>query len=80
MSRVCHVTNKKPMSGHTVSHSNRKVKRRFLPNIRWHRFWSPEQNKFIRLRVSSKGLRMIDKFGVDKILAELKSAGKNFNL
>lgn len=71
MSRVCQITNKRPMSGHTVSHSNRKVKRRFLPNVKWHRFWSPSQNKFIRLRVSTKGLRIIDKHGIDSVLADL---------
>ena len=78
MSRVCQITNKKPLSGHTVSHSNRKVKRRFLPNIRWHRFWSPAKNTFVRLKLSSKGIRMIDKLGIDHILAELELSGQKF--
>lgn len=78
MSRVCQVTNKRPMSGHTVSHSNRKVKRRFLPNIRWHRFWSPSKNKFIRLKISSHGLRIIDKLGIDKVVANLETTGQKF--
>ena len=78
MSRVCQVTKKAPMVGHTVSHSNRKVKRRFLPNIRWHRFWVPSKNKFIRLRVSSQALRIIDKLGIDHIINDLERSGKKF--
>jgi large subunit ribosomal protein L28 len=71
MSRVCQITKKRPMAGNNVSHSNRKVKRRFLPNLKWHRFWSSNENKFVRLKVSSKGLRIIDKCGIDQVLAEL---------
>lgn len=78
MSRMCQVTKKKPMAGHTVSHSNRKVKRRFLPNLRWHRFWSPNKNKFIRLRISSHGLRIIDKRGIDQVVADLEATGQKF--
>ncbi len=78
MSRVCQVTNKKPMVGHTVSHSNRKVKRRFEPNLKWHRFWVPSKNKFIRLRISTHGLRTIDKLGIDHIIANLEAVGKKF--
>ena len=78
MSRVCQVTNKKPTAGNTVSHSNRKVKRRFLPNIRWHRFWSPSKNRFIRLKVSSHGLRIIDKVGIDQVVAKLEANGQKF--
>ena len=78
MSRVCQVTKKAPMVGHTVSHSNRKVKRRFLPNIRWHRFWVPSKKKFIRLRVSSQALRIIDKLGIDHVINDLEQAGKKF--
>lgn len=78
MSRVCQVTKKAPMVGNTVSHSNRKVKRRFLPNLRWHRFWVPSKDKFVRLRVSSNGLRIIDKFGIDHIIADLESKGQKY--
>ncbi|MGI9215300.1 MAG: 50S ribosomal protein L28 [Gammaproteobacteria bacterium] len=78
MSRVCQVTDKKPLSGHTVSHSNRKVKRRFLPNVRWHRFWSPNKKKFVRLKVSSQGLRIIDKLGIDQVIAKLEIKGQKF--
>ena len=78
MSRVCQVTNKGPMSGHTVSHSNRKVKRRFLPNLKWHRLWAPSKNKFVRLKISSHGLRIIDKLGIDQIVANLEAAGRKF--
>lgn len=73
MSQVCQITGKGPMVGHTISHSNRKVKRRFLPNLKWHRFWVPSKDKFIRLKVSSHGLRIIDKLGIDYIIAKLEA-------
>jgi len=76
MSRVCQVTGKRPMSGHNVSHSNRKTKRRFLPNLQWHRFWVPSEKRFIRLLVSTKGLRIIDKKGIEQVMADLKSRDK----
>lgn len=69
MSRVCQITGKKVMSGHKVSHSNRKTKRRMLPNLHWHRFWVPGQNRFVRLLVSRKGMRTIDKVGIEVVLA-----------
>lgn len=71
MARVCQITGKKVMSAHNVSHSNRKTKRRMLPNLHWHRFWVPSQNQFIRLRVSRKGIRTIDKVGIETVLANL---------
>ncbi len=72
MSRVCQVTGKKIMYGNNVSHSNRKTRRRFLPNLRWHRFWVPNQNRFVRLLVSHKGMRTIDKIGIEAVLAKMK--------
>ncbi len=71
MSRVCQVTGKRPMVGCNVSHSKRHTKRRFLPNLHWHRFWMPNEKRFVRLLVSSKGLRVIDKRGIEAVLSEL---------
>lgn len=73
MSRVCQVTGKRPVAGNNVSHSKRHTKRRFLPNLHWHRFWVPSENKFVRLLVSTKGLRIIDKKGIENVLAEIKA-------
>ena len=77
MSRVCQVTGKRPMSGNNVSHSNRKTRRRFLPNVRKHRFWVPSQNQYVSLRVSSKGMRIIDKLGIEAVLADIKANKAN---
>ena len=65
MSRVCQVTGKKPMSGNNVSHANNKSKRRFLPNLHERRFWVESENRWVKLRLSNKGLRSIDKLGID---------------
>jgi large subunit ribosomal protein L28 len=67
------------MTGHSISHSNRKTKRRFLPNLHWHRFWSPDRNRFVRLFISTQGLRIIDKKGIDAVLADLNAQGGKFN-
>ena len=75
MARVCQVTGKRPMSGNNVSHANNKTRRRFLPNLHTHRFWVPGEKRFVKLRVSSKGLRIIDKKGIETVLAELKAKG-----
>ena len=75
MSRVCQITGKRPMSGNNVSHSNRKTRRRFLPNLQWHRFWVPGEKMFVRLRVSTKGLRIIDKIGIEAVIAEIRIRG-----
>jgi large subunit ribosomal protein L28 len=64
------------MSGHNVSHSNIKSKRRFLPNLHRHRFWVESENRWVRLRLSSKGLRIVDKKGIDTVLSELRSRGE----
>ena len=75
MSRVCQVTGKRPISGNNVSHSNIKSKRRFLPNLHNHRFWVESENRWVKLRVSTKGLRIIDKKGIDVVLSDLRASG-----
>ncbi|MGV0005741.1 MAG: 50S ribosomal protein L28 [Candidatus Porifericomitaceae bacterium WSBS_2022_MAG_OTU9] len=74
MSRVCEVTGKRPMKGNHVSHANNKVKRTFAPNIHARRFWVPSENRWIKMRVSCQGLRIIDKKGIENVLAELAEA------
>jgi large subunit ribosomal protein L28 len=76
MARVCQVTGKKPMTGHNVSHANNKTKRRFLPNLQSRRFWIESEKRFISLRVTTAGLRTIDKKGLEVVLAELRAKGK----
>ncbi len=71
MSRICQVTLKAPRSGNNVSHANNKTKRRFLPNLHTRRIWVPELKRFITLRVSAKGLRTIDKLGIEKVLEKM---------
>jgi large subunit ribosomal protein L28 len=75
MARVCEVTGKKPLRGNHVSHANNKTLRRFLPNLQSHRFWVESENRWVRLRVSQAGLRVIDKKGIDVVLADLRSQG-----
>lgn len=76
MARVCQVTGKAPMVGNKVSHANNKTKRRFLPNLQYRRFWVESENRFIRLRVSNAGLRIIDKKGIDVVLIDLRARGE----
>lgn len=76
MARVCQVSGKGPLSGNNVSHANNKTRRRYLPNLQWHRFWVPSENRFVRLRVSSHALRTIDKNGIETILAEMRQRGE----
>ena len=76
MARLCDVTGKKPMSGNNVSHANNKTKRRFLPNLQYRRFWVESENRWVRLRVSSAALRLIDKNGIEAVLAVLRSRGQ----
>ena len=75
MARVCQVTGKAPMVGNNVSHANNKTKRRFLPNLHYRKFWSEAENRWVRLRVSSAGLRTIDKKGFDVVIAEMRARG-----
>jgi large subunit ribosomal protein L28 len=76
MARVCDVTGKGPMVGNNVSHANNKTKRRFLPNLQYRRFWVETENRWIRLRISNAGLRLIDKKGIDVVLADLRARGQ----
>ncbi len=76
MARVCQVTGKKPMVGNNVSHANNKTKRRFLPNLQYHRFWVESEKRWVRLRVSNAGLRLIDKNGIEAVLADLRARGE----
>jgi large subunit ribosomal protein L28 len=72
MSRVCQVTGKRPLKGHSVSHANNKTKRRFNPNLQEHRFWLEDEKRYVKLRVSAKGMRIIDKYGIEKVLKDIK--------
>ena len=76
MSRVCQITGKRPMSGNNVSHANNKTRRRFLPNIHQRRFWVAEENRFISLKISAKGMRIIDKLGIKPVLDKLRAKGE----
>lgn len=76
MTRICQVTGKRTVSGNNVSHANNKTKRRFLPNLQYRKFWVESENRWVRLRVSSAGLRTIDKKGIDVIVGELRAAGQ----
>ena len=75
MSRVCQVTGKKPVSGNNVSHANNRTRRRFLPNLQTHKFWLESENRWVKLRVSTKGMRIIDKNGIDTVIADMRSRG-----
>lgn len=72
MSRVCQVTGKRPLVGNNVSHANNKTKRRFLPNLQTRRFWLDSEKRWIKLRLSRKGLRLIDKHGIEQVIASLR--------
>ena len=76
MSRVCQVTGKRPMTGHNVSHANNKTKRRFLPNLHYHRYWVESEKRWVRLRLSTRGMRLIDKKGIDAVVADLRARGE----
>lgn len=76
MSRVCQITGKRPMSGNNVSHAKNRTRRRFEPNLHTHRFWVPSENRFVKLRVSNKGLRIIDKRGIDQVLTDVRARGE----
>ncbi|MGE0801438.1 MAG: 50S ribosomal protein L28 [Lautropia sp.] len=73
MAKVCVVTGKGPMVGNNVSHANNKTKRRFLPNLQQRRLWVESEQRFVRLRLTTAGLRMVDKVGIDAVLAEMRA-------
>ena len=76
MSRVCQVTGKRPITGNRVSHANNKTKRRFLPNIQTHRYWVASENRFVSLKLSARGMRTVDKLGIDVVLQRLREQGE----
>ena len=76
MSKVCQVTGKGPITGNNVSHANNKTRRRFLPNLQYHRFWLESEQRWVRLRVSAKGMRIIDKLGIEQIVQDLRARGQ----
>jgi large subunit ribosomal protein L28 len=76
MSKVCQVTGKRPITGNNVSHAHNKTRRRFLPNLYYKRFWTESENRWVRLRVSSNGMRIIDKKGIDSVLADIRARGE----
>jgi len=76
MSRVCQVTGKRPITGNNVSHAHNKTKRRFLPNLHNKRFWVEAEKRWVKLRVSSNGMRIIDKKGIDSVLSDLRARGE----
>ena len=76
MSKVCQVTGKKPMARNNVSKALNRTKRRFLPNLNQHKFWVESENKYVSLTVSAKGMRIIDKKGIDEVLKDIRSRGE----
>ncbi len=76
MTRVCQVTGKRTISGNNVSHAHNKTRRKFLPNLHRHRFWVESENRWVKLRISAAGLRIIDKKGIDAVLGEIRSRGE----
>ena len=76
MARVWQVTGKRPLTGNNVSHAQNKTRRRFLPNLHNHRFWVESEKRFVRLRLSTAGMRLIDKKGIDAVLAEMRARGE----
>jgi len=77
MSKVCQVTGKRPQAGNNVSHAKNRTRRRFLPNLQYKRFWVESEKRYVRLRVSIKGIRIIDKHGIDKVLTDLRANGQH---
>jgi len=76
MSKVCQVTGKRSLTGCNVSHAHNKTKRRFLPNLHYHRFWVESEQRWVRLRVSADAMRIIDKKGIDQVLSEMRARGE----
>jgi large subunit ribosomal protein L28 len=76
MAKVCVVTGKKPMSGNNVSHANNKTRRKFNPNLQSKRFWLPSENRWVRLKVSAKAIKVINKRGIESVVAGLRKTGE----
>jgi large subunit ribosomal protein L28 len=77
MARICQVTGKGTVFGNNVSHANNRTRRTFQPNLHYRRFWVESENRWVRLRVSSKGIRIIDKKGIDTVLKDIRARGVN---
>ena len=77
MSRVCQVTGKRPVTGNNRSHARNATKRRFLPNLQTHRFWVESEKRFVKLRLTAKGMSIIDKKGIDAVLVDIRARGEN---
>ena len=75
MARVCQVTGKRPITGNNVSHAHNKTRRRFLPNVHSHKFWLESEQRFVKLKVSAKGMRVIDKHGIEQVVNDLRARG-----
>lgn len=76
MSRVCQVTGKRPATGNNVSHAHNKTRRRFLPNLHKHKFWVESENRYVSLRLTTKGMRIIDKKGIESVLKDIRARGE----
>ncbi|MCY4656311.1 MAG: 50S ribosomal protein L28 [Gammaproteobacteria bacterium] len=76
MSQVCQVTGKRPMSGFNVSHAKNRTKRRFHPNLHTHKFWVESENRYVKIKVSTAGMRLIDKRGIDEVLKDMRARGE----
>lgn len=76
MSKVCQVTGKRPIVGNNISHANNKTKRRFEPNLHYKRFWVEAEKRFVRLRLTANAMRIVDKHGIEKVIADLRAAGQ----
>lgn len=76
MAKVCQVTGKRPMAGNNVSHANNRTRRRFMPNLHYRRLWVASEKRWVRLRISQHGLRIIDKKGIDAVLADMRKRGE----
>ena len=76
MSKICQVTGKKPLSGNKVSHAKNRTKRTFEPNLHKHKFWIESEKRYVRLRVSAKGMKIIDKKGIEQVLSEIRARGE----
>ncbi len=76
MSRICQITGKRPVTGNNVSHAKNRTKRRFVPNLHTHRFWVESEKRFVKLHISTKGMRIIDKLGIDQVLTDMRARGE----
>lgn len=76
MSKVCQVTGRRPVAGNNRSHSMRATKRRFMPNVQTRRFWLPSEKRFVRLTVSARGMKVIDKVGIERVVRDIRARGE----